>query len=208
MDQKTQKLELANRLSEKGQRDFKIITRALDGDQSAYTTLLDMYRDSIYFLVLKMVITNEYAEDLTIEIFGKAFSNLHQYQPTYAFSTWLYRIATNNCIDFIRKQRISTTSIDNAFEDSDGDKYYMQLKEKGLNPEEKAIKKQKVKHLRMVVKKLKPHYRQLIELRYFKELSYEEIAQEMELPLGTVKAQLFRAREFLSKLLIHDTDKI
>jgi RNA polymerase sigma-70 factor (ECF subfamily) len=208
MDEKAQKLELAKRLSEKGQRDFAIITKALDGDQSAFATLLDMYRDSIYFLVLKMVSTNEYAEDLTIEIFGKAFSNLHQYQPTYAFSTWLYRIATNNCIDFIRKQRISTTSIDNAFEDSEGDKYYMQLREQGLNPEEKAIKKQKVKHLRGVVKKLKPHYRQLIELRYFKELSYDEIAQEMELPLGTVKAQLFRAREFLSKLLIHDTDKI
>jgi RNA polymerase sigma-70 factor (ECF subfamily) len=208
MDEKAQKLELANRLSEKGQRDFAIITKALDGDQSSYAKLLDMYRDSIYFLVLKMVSTNEFAEDLTIEIFGKAFSNLHQYQPTYAFSTWLYRIATNNCIDFIRKQRISTTSIDNAFEDSEGDKYYLQLKATGLNPEEKAIKKQKVKHLRMVVKKLKPHYRQLIELRYFKELSYDEIAQEMELPLGTVKAQLFRAREFLSKLLIHDTDKI
>lgn len=208
MDQKTQKLELASNLSEKGQRDFAIISKALDGDQSAYTTLLDMYRDSIYFLVLKMVITNEYAEDLTIEIFGKAFSNLHQYQPTYAFSTWLYRIATNNCIDFIRKQRISTTSIDSAFEDSEGDKFYLQLKAESLNPEEKAIKKQKIKHLREVVKKLKPHYRQLIELRYFKELSYDEIASEMELPLGTVKAQLFRARDFLGKLLIHDTDKI
>jgi len=207
MDQETQKLELASRLSEKGQRDFKIISRALDGDQSAYTTLLDMYRDSIYFLVLKMVISKEFAEDLTIEIFGKAFSNLKQYQPTYAFSTWLYRIATNNCIDFIRKQRIKTTSIDSAFEDSDGDKYYMQLEAKGLNPEEKAIKKQKNKHLRLLVKKLKPHYRKLIELRYFKELSYDEIATEMELPLGTVKAQLFRAREFLSKLLIHQPDK-
>ena len=207
MDQETQKLELASRLSEKGQRDFKIISRALDGDQSAYTTLLDMYRDSIYFLVLKMVISKEFAEDLTIEIFGKAFSNLKQYQPTYAFSTWLYRIATNNCIDFIRKQRIKTTSIDSAFEDSDGDKYYMQLEAKGLNPEEKAIKKQKNKHLRLLVKKLKPHYRKLIELRYFKELSYDEIATEMELPLGTVTAQLFRAREFLSKLLIHQPDK-
>ena len=201
MDQQTEKLELAKRLSEKGQRDFKIIQKALGGDQSAYATLLDMYRESIYYLVLKMVITDEYAEDLTIEIFGKAFSNLHQYQPTYAFSTWLYRIATNNCIDFIRKQRVSTTSIDNAFEDADGDKFYIQLKEGGLNPEEKAIKKQKNKHLREVVKKLKPHYRKLIELRYFKELSYDEIAQELELPLGTVKAQLFRARDFLSKLL-------
>jgi RNA polymerase sigma factor (sigma-70 family) len=207
MDKETDKLELAERLSEKGKRDFKIVQKALKGDQAAYTKLLEMYRDSIYFLVLKMVNSSEYAEDLTIEIFGKALSNLKQYQPTYAFSTWLYRIATNNCIDFIRKQRINTTSIDQVFEDKDGESFYFQFKEHALNPEEKAIKKQKNRHLREVVKKLKPHYRKLIELRYFKELSYEEIAEEMELPLGTIKAQLFRARDFLSKLLIHESEK-
>lgn len=208
MVQKTKNMELAERLSEKGKRDYLIVQKALNGDQAAYTRLLEMYRDSIYFLVLKMVISTENAEDLTIEIFGKALSNLHQYQPTYAFSTWLYRIATNNCIDFIRKQRILTTSYDQAFEDDEGDKFYLQIKEQGLNPEEKAIKKQKIKHLRLVVKKLKPHYRKLIELRYFKELSYDEIAAEMELPLGTIKAQLFRARDFLGKLLIHDKHKL
>lgn len=204
MAKETDKMELKNRLSEKGQRDFEIIERAHKGDQMAYTQLLDLYRDSIYFLVLKMVNSTEYAEDLTIEVFGKAFSNLKQYQPNYAFSTWLYRIATNNCIDFIRKQRISTTSIDNSFDDGEGEKMYIQIEEKGLNPEEKAIKKQKNKYLKEVVKKLKPHYRKLIELRYFKELSYEEIANELEMPLGTVKAQLFRAREFLAKLLSND----
>lgn len=201
MAKETDKMELKKRLSEKGQRDFDIIERAHNGDQMAFTQLLDLYRDSIYFLVLKMVNSSEYAEDLTIEVFGKAFSNLKQYQPNYAFSTWLYRIATNNCIDFIRKQRISTTSIDNSFDDGEGDKMYIQIEDKGLNPEEKAIKKQKNKYLKEVVKKLKPHYRKLIELRYFKELSYEEIADELEMPLGTVKAQLFRAREFLAKLL-------
>jgi RNA polymerase sigma-70 factor (ECF subfamily) len=201
MAKETDKMDLRKRLSEKGQRDFDIIERAHKGDQMAYTQLLDLYRESIYFLVLKMVNSNEYAEDLTIEVFGKAFSNLKQYQPNYAFSTWLYRIATNNCIDFIRKQRIATTSIDNSFDDGEGDKMYIQIEEGGLNPEEKAIKKQKNKYLKEVVKKLKPHYRKLIELRYFKELSYEEIADELEMPLGTVKAQLFRAREFLAKLL-------
>lgn len=204
MAKETDKMELKKRLSEKGQRDFDIIERAHNGDQMAYTQLLDLYRESIYFLVLKMVNSSEYAEDLTIEVFGKAFSNLKQYQPNYAFSTWLYRIATNNCIDFIRKQRISTTSIDNSFDDGEGEKMYIQIEEKGLNPEEKAIKKQKNKYLKEVVKKLKPHYRKLIELRYFKELSYEEIADELEMPLGTVKAQLFRAREFLAKLLSND----
>jgi RNA polymerase sigma-70 factor (ECF subfamily) len=204
MAKETDKMDLRKRLSEKGQRDFDIIERAHKGDQMAYTQLLDLYRESIYFLVLKMVNSSEYAEDLTIEVFGKAFSNLKQYQPNYAFSTWLYRIATNNCIDFIRKQRISTTSIDNSFDDGEGDKMYIQIEEGGLNPEEKAIKKQKNKYLKEVVKKLKPHYRKLIELRYFKELSYEEIADELEMPLGTVKAQLFRAREFLAKLLSGD----
>ena len=204
MAKETDKMDLRKRLSEKGQRDFDIIERAHKGDQMAYTQLLDLYRESIYFLVLKMVNSNEYAEDLTIEVFGKAFSNLKQYQPNYAFSTWLYRIATNNCIDFIRKQRISTTSLDLSFDDGEGEKMYIQIEEKGLNPEEKAIKNQKNKYLKAVVKKLKPHYRKLIELRYFKELSYEEIADELEMPLGTVKAQLFRAREFLAKLLTGD----
>jgi RNA polymerase sigma-70 factor (ECF subfamily) len=201
MAKETDKMDLRKRLSEKGQRDFDIIERAHKGDQMAYTQLLDLYRESIYFLVLKMVNSSEYAEDLTIEVFGKAFSNLKQYQPNYAFSTWLYRIATNNCIDFIRKQRIHTTSLDTSFDDGEGEVLYIQVEEEGLNPEEKAIKKQKTKYLKEIVKKLKPHYRQLIELRYFKELSYEEIADELEMPLGTVKAQLFRAREFLAKLL-------
>ena len=99
MAKETDKMDLKSRLSEKGQRDFDIIERAHKGDQMAYSQLLDLYRESIYFLVLKMVNSSEYAEDLTIEVFGKAFSNLKQYQPNYAFSTWLYRIATNNCID-------------------------------------------------------------------------------------------------------------
>ncbi len=204
MAKETDKVDLISRLSEKGQRDFEIISRALKGDQMAYSQLLDLYRESIYYLVLKMVNSNEYAEDLTIEVFGKAFSNLKQYQPNYAFSTWLYRIATNNCIDFIRKQRISTTSLDLSFNDDNGEKLYIQVESHGLNPEENAIRKQNSKYLKEIVKKLKPHYRQLIELRYFKELSYDEIADEMEMPLGTVKAQLFRAREFLAKMLTDD----
>jgi len=204
MAKETDKVDLISRLSEKGQRDYEIISRALKGDQMAYSQLLDLYRESIYYLVLKMVNSNEYAEDLTIEVFGKAFSNLKQYQPNYAFSTWLYRIATNNCIDFIRKQRISTTSLDLSFNDDNGEKLYIQVESHGLNPEENAIRKQNSKYLKEIVKKLKPHYRQLIELRYFKELSYEEIADEMEMPLGTVKAQLFRAREFLAKMLTDD----
>jgi RNA polymerase sigma-70 factor (ECF subfamily) len=152
-------------------------------------------------MLLKMVNNKSDAEDLTIEAFGKAFKNLDQYTPDYAFSTWLFKIASNNCIDFIRKQRMKTYSIDQPMTDDDGDEMKITLKSNMLDPEEQIIKKQKAAILREVVQQLKPRYRVLVELRYFKEYSYEEIANELELPLGTIKAQLFRARELLFEIL-------
>ena len=150
-------------------------------------------------MLLKMVNNKNDAEDLTIEAFGKAFKNIEQYTPKYAFSTWLFKIATNNCIDFIRKQKANLISIDQA--DDDEDMSAPPLHSSNPDPEEDMIKNQRVDLMRDVVDKLKPRYRNLIKLRYFKEYSYEEIAQELDLPLGTVKAQLFRARELLYNIL-------
>jgi len=147
-----------------------------------------------------MVRDKDHADDLTIEAFGKAFRNLHQYAPDYAFSTWLFKIATNNCIDFIRRKK-EALSLDRTFENSDGDEMSFEPKSDFLNPEEKTIKKQKIKLIRAVVDKLQPRYKTLVELRYFEEKSYEEIAQELDLPIGTVKAQLFRARDLLYQTL-------
>lgn len=193
---------IGDNLSDKAKHDFKLVTRAVDeGDQHAYAELMDRYRDSIYFMLLKMVNNRDDAEDLTIEAFGKAFNRLHQYTPNYAFSTWLFKIASNNCIDFIRKKKNKTLSIDSDFSNDDGDIMRIDLKSPGRNPEEEAIREQKIKMMREIVTKLKPRYRELIELRYFKEYSYEEIATELDLPLGTVKAQLFRAREFLYNIM-------
>ncbi len=139
------------------------------------------------------------AEDLTIEAFSKAFKNLEQYTPNFAFSTWLFKIASNNCIDFIRKKRIDHISLDREI----GDKGRVSniIIAEVSDPEEDLIKKQKASLMRHVVTTLKPRYRDLVELRYFKEYSYEEIADELNLPLGTVKAQLFRARELLYNIL-------
>jgi RNA polymerase sigma-70 factor (ECF subfamily) len=159
-------------------------------------------------MLLKMTNNPNDADDLTIEAFGKAFKNLHQYTPNFAFSTWLFKIASNNCIDFIRKKKKSTFSIDKTAEGENGNELSNNLPSHTLDPEENFIKKQKINLMREVVEKLKPHYRKLIELRYFKEYSYEEIAQELQLPLGTVKAQLFRAREFLYNILRHSQEKI
>jgi RNA polymerase sigma factor (sigma-70 family) len=195
-------MEVNSNLSDKAQHDYQLVCQAVQsGDQKAYAELMNRYKDSIYFMLLKMVNNRDDAEDLTIEAFGKAFKNIHQYTPDFAFSTWLFKIATNNCIDFIRRKRKNTFSIDKSFEGQDGNDTFIDIKSEGPDPEEGLIKKQKAQLMHDVVEKLKPRYRRLIELRYFNELSYEEIAQELNLPLGTVKAQLFRARDFLYQII-------
>jgi RNA polymerase sigma factor (sigma-70 family) len=195
-------------LSDKGKRDLVLVELALNGDQSAYGDLMERYRESIYFMMLKMVRTEDDAEDLTIEAFGKAFNRLHQYSPSFAFSTWLFKIASNNAIDHIRKKRIQVTSIDSGYTNDDGDSISIDIRSGEKDPEEERMHDEKVKMMRGLVKKLKPRYRDLIEKRYFEELSYEEIAEQMNLPLGTVKAQLFRARTFLAEMMGSSKDTI
>lgn len=193
-------MELNSQLSDKAQYDFMLVEAALTGDEKSFAKLMSRYKDAIYFMLLKMVNNKNDAEDLTIEAFGKAFKNLHQYSPNYAFSTWLFKIATNNCIDFLRKRRGVYVSIENNQENGDNDQP-IKLRSSDPNPEEKLIRIQRAILMRKIVHRLKPRYRILVELRYFREFSYEEIAHELHLPLGTVKAQLFRAREMLFKMI-------
>ena len=162
-------MEVNPNLSEKAQVDFKLVQQAVKGDQKAYAELMSRYKDSIYFMLLKMVNNRDDAEDLTIEAFGKAFKNLHQYTPDFAFSTWLFKIATNNCIDFIRRKRKYTFSIDKSMENDSGQEMQFEIKSPMLDPEEKMIKKQKAALMRDVVEKLKPRYKRLVELRYFQD---------------------------------------
>jgi RNA polymerase sigma-70 factor (ECF subfamily) len=192
-------MEINPNLSEKALQDLKLVQRAKSGDQQAYAELMGRYRDSIYYMLLKMVSNTSDAEDLMIEAFGKAFKNIDQYTPSFAFSTWLFKIATNNCIDYIRKRRTSTISIDQTSDDQETQSITIQSDTP--DPEEHMINDQKIKLLRDVVSKLKPRYQKLVELRYFNEYSYEEISEELGLPLGTVKAQLYRARELLYHIL-------
>ena len=193
---------MSDNLTEKGKRDLKLINRALDtGDPKAYNQLMKLYRDPIYFMLYEKVGDQELAKDLTIEALGKAFKKLHLYTPDYAFSTWLYTVARNNCIDYLRKTKLPTISIDKMMLDADGKRNTFNLKSNDPNPEKLMIKKQRIAILRQIVDQLKPKYRDLVKLRYFKELSYEEIAETLEVPLGTVKAQLHRSREQLFKIM-------
>ncbi|SDM10850.1 RNA polymerase sigma-70 factor, ECF subfamily [Daejeonella rubra] len=193
-------MEINPNFSANARNDFNLVSRAKDGDQKAYAELMQRYKDSIYFMALKMVNNKDDAMDLTVETFGKAFENLEKYKPDFAFSTWLFRIATNNCIDFIRKKRLNVVSL-HTLSEEDGEEKHMQVRAEGLNPEETSIKKQESEKLKHIVEQLPLRYRTLIILRYYDEQSYEEIAQQLDIPLGTVKAQLFRARDLMGNII-------
>jgi RNA polymerase sigma-70 factor (ECF subfamily) len=195
------KEEQGSNFSPRAREDLDLVKQATAGDQRAYARLMSRYKDSIYFLLLKMVHNEDDANDLTIEAFGKAFSNLHKYTPDFAFSTWLYKIALNNSIDFIRRKKIETLSIHDAVENDKGESFEIDIRSTSPDPEERYVRQQRGKILRDVIEKINPKYRLLIELRFFEELSYEEIAQRTNLPLGTVKAQLFRAKNLLYQIL-------
>ncbi|MBS1952491.1 MAG: RNA polymerase sigma factor SigW [Cytophagales bacterium] len=190
------------RFSSKALEDFELVDRATGGDDKAYAKLLQRYRRSVYHTILKMVRNVDDAEDLTIEAFSKAFRNLGRFKKDFTFSTWLFRIATNNTIDFIRKKKLNTLSINNMYTDDDGQAVSLDVQDnENLDPQEEAIRSQKVELIQVFVNMLPGKYQKLVRLRYFNELSYEEIAEELEAPLGTVKAQLHRARELLYDLV-------
>jgi RNA polymerase sigma-70 factor (ECF subfamily) len=196
-------MEINPNLSENARRDVDLVIAARSGDQKAFAQLMKRYKDAIYFMLLKMVNNKTDAEDLAIEAFGKAFSNIHQYEPQFAFSTWLFRIASNNAIDHMRKKKAVTVPLEPIVgnDKSIGIEYNYNIRTDSDTPEEAFIKEQNARLLRKAVSTLKPRYRTLLELRYFKEYSYAEIAEELNLPLGTVKVQLFRSREMLFDLL-------
>lgn len=202
-------MDINKQFSDKALEDFTLIDKAIkDKDQQAFAQLMERYRKPVYHMILKMVRNVDDAEDLTIEAFAKAFKNLHRFKKDYTFSTWLFRIATNNSIDFIRKKRLQTMSLDSSYKDDAGEPVSIDVEDKNLNPQEEAIKSQKIELIQMFVTKLPAKYQRLVRLRYFEELSYDEIARELEAPLGTVKAQLHRARELLYDLVKGKEDHI
>jgi len=193
-------MEITHYLSEKAKGDLLLVKEARRGNEKAFASLMNRYRDSIYYMLLKMVNNPSDAEDLTIEAFGKAFRNLDSYTPKFAFSTWLFKIATNNCVDFIRKKQVSPTPLDNLQDSLEN--VTVNIQSDLPDPEEALINHQKIAALKDIVSQLKPRYKALIDLRYYKEYSYEEISSELNLPIGTVKAQLYRAKTLLYNILI------
>lgn len=186
--------------SESSLEDERLVKEALNGDEEAYKKLVEKYERSLYFHILKMIKDKEQVEDLVQETFVKAFDNLSSYNTRYAFSTWIYRIATNHTIDYLRKKKLKTLSIDEPVNTKEGD-MEIQLPDKSASTDRKIIKKQRQKMVRKAIEDLPEKYRRVIQMRHMEEKSYKEIAGELEMPLGTVKAHIFRARELLYKAL-------
>jgi RNA polymerase sigma factor (sigma-70 family) len=190
------------RLSSRAQDDYALVLTAIAGNQRAYATLLERYRPAIFQLMLKRVNNKAEAVDLTMEAFGKAFNRLSSYSPSYAFSTWLFKIAMNNCIDYVRKRRMTMVQVGDAYAASDVDVNLARYARSSSNtPEDDLIRSQRIDLMQQLLVKLNPRYRRMIELRFYEDLSYEEISTQLNLPLGTVKAQLYRAKEALYHML-------
>ncbi len=182
--------------------DSRLIEEALRGDDRAFKRLMAKYHDAIHSFIYRMVHDREQVEDLTQEAFIKAFSSLKNFNEEFAFSTWLYKIATNNCIDYIRKKKLQMYSIDKPIESKDSD-FTFELPDETYEADQELISDQRTIMLRKAIDRLPEKYRRVIHLRHVEEKSYEEIAAQLKLPIGTVKAHIFRAREILYKQLRH-----
>lgn len=186
--------------SESSLEDDKLVASAVKGNQEAFRKLVNKYQTPLYYHVVKMVKDREQVEDLIQEAFVKAFDNLKSYNTSYAFSTWLYRITTNHTIDYLRKKKLQTMSINEPVKTRDGE-MNVQLPDADAGADRSIIRKQRQKIIRDAIHDLPEKYRQVIEMRHLEELSYQEISEALDLPLGTVKAHIFRAREMLYKEL-------
>ncbi len=180
--------------------DNILINKALAGDQTAYEKLMKKYDQLIYNLIFRMISRKEDVEDLTQEAFIKAFNSLHNFDRQFAFSTWLFKIATNNAIDYLRKKKLNTFSIDREIESEESD-FKFEIPDNENKPDRIIIEDERKKILDEAIESLPPKYKEVILLRHKMDKEYEEIAKELKLPLGTVKAHIFRGRELLNKYL-------
>ncbi len=186
--------------------DDKYVVEALSGSENSYSKLVDKYKKPLYFHIRKMIKEVELVEDLVQEVFMKAFHNLSSYSNEYAFSTWLYRIATNHTIDYLRKKKLKTLSIHEPYKTKDGE-MEIQLPDESFSTDQPVIKKERKAIVQHAIQNLPEKYKAVIEMRHMEEKSYQEIAEILDLPLGTVKAHIFRARELLYKALIDKRDQ-
>jgi RNA polymerase sigma-70 factor (ECF subfamily) len=180
--------------------DVEILKKCREGDESAYRELIQRYQRQVYSIALRMVRQAQDAEDLTQETFVRMFRAIDRYDPERPFGAWLFTIASRLCIDHIRRRRMKTVSI-HWREPGSEEERTIDLEDHGPRPEELAVQAEEEQHTRALIDSLPPHYRIVVMLRHQQDLSYEEIAQILDLSLGTVKARIHRARALLARAI-------
>lgn len=193
--------------SESSEQDRILVEQALAGNEAAFRLLVQKYGKALHHHIYRMVRAKGEVEDLVQESFIKAFSALSSYSSDYAFSTWLYKIATNHTIDYLRKKKLPTFSIDKPIQTKDGNLEY-EVPDVTYRPDRHVVADQRRELIQEAIDSLPEKYHRVIMLRHQQEKSYEEIAQELDLPLGTVKAHIFRARKLLYKYLREKRDTL
>ena len=186
--------------SESSEQDRALVEQALAGEQAAYEALVQKYERALFHHIHRMVRKKSEVEDLVQESFIKAFSALPSYATQYAFSTWLYKIATNHTIDHLRKKKLPTFSIDKPVQTKEGTLEY-EVPDVTYRPDRHIVEDQRRDLIQEAIDALPEKYHRVIVMRHQQEKAYDEIARELDLPLGTVKAHIFRARELLNKYL-------
>lgn len=177
--------------------DYQTILRVLNGDTRAYTALVERYSRVVSSLIRKMIRDEDDIDDLTQETFIKAYKALPTFKEGFLFSSWVYRIASNTCIDFMRRKRFSFVSIDQPISKHGEDEQYIDLEDESNTPELNYILNERHKAVEDAIDKLPDNYKKIIKMRHEDELEYVEISNILNLPLGTVKAHLFRGRKLL-----------
>ncbi|MCL5033775.1 MAG: sigma-70 family RNA polymerase sigma factor [Bacteroidetes bacterium] len=184
----------------RAKEDAALVKLAIDGDEKAYKSLIRRYKNPVAQVVYRLVKDRSQVEDLTQEVFIKAFQHLQDFDYEHQFASWLFKIANNHCIDYIRKKKLRVYSIDEQIQTEDGKMDY-EIPDSTYEPDLNILREQKSKLIRQAINSLPDKYREVIVLRHQEELSYEEIAVQTGLPVNTIKVHLFRAREMLYKFL-------
>jgi len=186
--------------------DEEVVDRIKTGEINLFEILVHRYQDRLVNYIYRMINQRDTAMELCQDVFLKVFKSLKQYDPEYKFTTWVHRIASNATIDWIRKKKLPTYSMESALNE-DSPTLEHQLKSSDLNPHQTLEMRQLKSRIMIAIDELPLIYKELIILRHMNHLSYDEIARTVDLPLGTVKNRIFRGREMLKSVLVGERER-
>jgi RNA polymerase sigma-70 factor (ECF subfamily) len=181
--------------------ETRLAKLARNGDRGAFAELVDLYKDKIYHLAYRMLNNKHEAEDAVQETFMRVYTNLNRYDEQQKFSTWIFRIATNHCIDRLRKRKHSAYSLDAEMPDGEGNDYYSMLAGNEDTPEKQIILSETQLQIRKAIDALPEKYKTVVILRYLQDMSLQEISDVLDMPVTTVKTRVHRGREYLRNRL-------